>query len=456
MALWAMLESATYSWKPLSFAFEPSEPFPYVRYANPMLMQVAFLLALLALSKSVLKPARAGLAGFALAAAAMATTFYTQVFYWSLLGALIAVFCALSLIQGVRRQAAVAAGLGAAALLLGLPALVQGFGATRSPDMLDAIHRVGYMIRNRVPHFAFHKALLVTFVAYQLACWRNRDAKWRLGTAGMIAGYLCLNQNALTGISNQDHHYFRPMMAIYLFVAADFVARIAERARRTAFARAVPALGLLLVFGVLAKSAWIATAWSREAGPLASMGSLSQTMKALREIRPSERGPILADPQLAYALALSGDSSPYVFEYMHHCILPDHRLFLRWAVLFKSRGLTPSQHRGWLERFAGTTTLPWWLYGLPENYSYPKDSYSAEGFRHRIDASASAYAARPLEAFAAEGARSNDLPRYALETPSFALDLEALRSAFEVRLERELPAEGTRLWSLVPKARPAR
>ena len=157
-----------------------------------------------------------------------------------------------SLFSLLRRELWVAKRLGlliVAVFLLEGPHLVQTLGVSRDP-LLQEVIEVGLGLDLRTPYFLGHFGLLGTFLLYQALCWKNWDWRWKFCTSGMVCGWILLNQNWISGLYYQEHHYFRPLMLLYLSVLGDSIQRIARlmpaKSKKPAF---VPfGVGLFLIF----------------------------------------------------------------------------------------------------------------------------------------------------------------------------------------------------------------
>lgn len=444
VAAWGMLEHGTYYWKPMLFA-ERDLVLPFLRFLNPMALIVPLLVALYALVRAERSK---GAAWLLIGAITMGSLFFTQVFYWSWF---VGTLCVAAVIALAQRDRSGAWRLGA---LAALGTVFAGIEVWRSlalradPLVSEVLHRLALSLSSHKAHFLFHKGLIVTFVLYQWACRKRRDQAWRLLTAGMIAGYLLLNQPLLTGVSSQEHHYFRPLNVLFIVVVADLLGRYWNKRVAVAFsALALVACGMAAYrVRTLAADTELAGSYGKSAA------EIERTLARMRELSKENGGTVLVDAAYAYAIALRTGLPVYIENYTFHCMISDAELFARWGLLQRAQGRSAAEYGRVLESIVNHE-LPWWIHGVPSDFKGRKDRNWREDKALLAQAVAGRYNERSIESFASELLRSGaGLPKLALSGPAGQLDEHELRRAFSLELLAEVPQERTRLWKLAPKA----
>jgi hypothetical protein len=365
-----------------------------------------------------------------------------------MLGVTLFIFAFISFVKGESGKSIPILSAGLVGLAIGSPILINSLAAAKIPVLLEAAHRVGCLIRNYHPYFLFHKGFLATFISYQLLYWRRHKGwQWQLGTAGMLAGYLCLNQNLITGLSNQDHHFFRPMMAVYVFVASDVGTWVWQSVSERMGSLGRAAVPFALCTLMICKATWTIVETSNAAetkwGYLQAGGAFEQTVHELAKVPPDFRGLMLEDPRLSDLTAVRSGIPIYVNNYLPICAISDEQLFFRWALLMKAFGRSLADIQTFLTRFSGTTNLPWWLYGMPDSYQGPTDQFTPEIYAERKSSWLSTYSSLSVADLVK---RVNRMPSLILESPGFRLDQSAMGSVVHLKMLFEVPQEGTRLW----------
>jgi hypothetical protein len=108
----------------------------------------------------------------------------------------------------------------------------------------------------------------------------------------MVAGYLLLNQNLVTGTNNQLAHYYRPLSVFYVFVLVDGIRRVTGRATWEPGVRA--AVFSLLLAWVLIRG--VAGAWTLSnliSGPdgyTPAAAKFHRTLAAIRDLPEAMKG----------------------------------------------------------------------------------------------------------------------------------------------------------------------
>ena len=448
LALWALLEPGTYGWKPLSFDLYFAEPFPYSRFVNPLLFQVFFVGALCAVADLARRtgPIRSWI--ILLTGLCIGMLFYTPVYDCEILGVTLFLFACISAVKGEPRKAIPVLSAALIGLAIGSPVVLNALRVAKTPELLELLHRSGMVVSNHHPYFLFHKAFWATFISYQLFYWRRpKDWLWQLGTAGMLAGYLCLNQNIITGLSSQDHHFFRPMMAIYVFVVADIGTKIWPALCEKIGAWGRVGLPIALCALITCKAAWTNMETSNAAetkwGFLQAGGTFEQTVHEMAKVPPEFRGLMLEDQNLSYLTAVRSGIPIYVNDYLSICAISDQQVFFRWSLYMKSFGRSPVEVEDFLTRFIRASNLPWWLYGMPDTYLGPRDRYSDKIYADRARSWVTAYSSLSVSDLLKQ---VNQMPRLILESPGYRLDQSGFGSFVRLKILFEVPQEGTRLW----------
>ena len=460
VGFWGMTSGAVLYWKPFLFftSIPLDEPLPYFRYANPMLLQIPFLLTFgtsFYYFNSIEKRGVGHVPNWLFGAVfgLVGLLFYVQMFYAVYFMVTLFIFILLSGWHGKRSVLQLGMGVLLAGGLLGLPELIKNVHILSTPGVFEVVHRIGCLVENQTPYYLFHKGLWTTFLVYQVLSWKHWNLRWAFLTASMIGGYVCLNQTAISGLSSHDHHYFRPMMISYVFVVMDCLVRFFEQYPKTTGRRLVVVSASALVVLILTVNASLAlvssvrTQGAPPQSPLEKPG-LQQTLAHIKKLPDSDKNLMLADPTLTYFLEILGDATVYINQYFYHCIMPDEALFSRWALLGKFRGWTQRDVTLMLDDFIKKLSVTFWLYGLPEQYTGPKNRYSEEDLQKRAEVWASTYTSRKIEDLILEKRFKGALPNTALITPQFPLKLELLQKFFRMKLLFQVPEEGTQLWKL--------
>ncbi len=452
-----------YFWKPFlppgRLATLPwFDSLPFFRFANPLLRSVTTIAALGGIFtwlRRIESGSPPGKRMTALTAVLLSLPFYSQVFYWSQLMGTLGLYAALSFARGERKIAGKLMILMSAALALGCPQLIRSLGASSDSLVLESLHRVGLMLKIRQPYFLWHAGILGTFVLYQLIAWKRRDWRWKFCTSTMVCGWLVLNQNLVTGIYNQEHHYFRPLTVIYICVIGDLTARLIERWRRresagryTAPAFAATLAALLLHGAAMSNRVAQGAAAPREL--LASANRIPRTLAYLKQVPTAAGLAALVDPDLAYVVGVGSGLSVYVYDYTHQCIIPDDELFDRWALLGRAFGFRSADFAR-VRDLALPGNLPWWLFGLPATYAGARDRNQVEDRVAMLGAWNLAYDSSKLDDLVAKLRARRGLPGILIESPGFALDRAALEKHFRLEPLISVPEEQTAVWRLISR-----
>lgn len=461
LGFWGVLEGGTYFWKPFLLGIpDPSEPLPYFRYANPMLFQIPYLLAfggLLHLFQTQEKRGQHGPHPW-LTLGVIGTgglLFYVQVYYSVIFMTTLGIFAAISAFRNSWNRVRLILVVIFGALIIGAPELIQGINLLVAPGILDVVHRIGCLIRSRNPYFMLHKGLIITFVVYQILCWKRWTPRWKILTSSMLAGYGCLNQSIITGLSSHDHHYFRPLMVTYIFVVADIFVHVFQLWPKILLRRRLLIVsGCLVCILISAKAAYLnlnIIHHKFQPGVRALRATqFKETVAAIQNIPAEEKGAILANPDYTYIIEILGNARVFIDEYFYHCITSDDLLFRRWALLRKIYGWNQTTLTSFLRDFVDKSNLNYWLYGLPATYLGQKNSYTAEEKDRRIDEWAAAYKNASATELLKFEMLQGTAPRYVLASPHYEPDLALLQKSFKMHLVFESTEEKTKLWRLDP------
>jgi len=465
LGFFGVVDGSVYYWKLFSAgSVEIVEPLPYFRFANPMLFIIPFILAFAGFFYIVIQNAKRDtyvylgskghftlfvifLGGF---------LFYDQIFYALYFVMTLGVFALLCAIQGKRKQFDLTAIVLLGVLLVGLPSLIESIDLVSTPGMLDVLNRVGLLVSTPQAYFTFHKGLIFTFVAYQFACWNERNIRWKFLTAAMIAGYLCLNQSFVTGVSNHDQHYFRPLMITYLFVLADFLTRVSEwvphwiQNRYFKWPAAVVIICLVSGFGAWRVFQLADQSFAKDSYSLSS-NRFEKTLATLKGMPVDEKGIILADPALTYPIEVITDHWSYIHPYYYECIVPDDLLFKRWSFLGKVFGWDHQEVSAFLTKFIKDSSLPYWLFGLPASFAGEKNKYNSLSLELRKKVWTESYDSITLKDVVEEQHKTGVVPRYLLKSPGYEPDFKVLKPLFSWKLLFEVPEERTSLWAITPR-----
>ena len=468
LAYWGMLEDGIYFWKPFSLGtIDLSEPLPYFRYANPQLFQIPFILAfgsffyLVQIHEKKKERLKADSQSWLvlLVTCAIGLLFYVQIYYATYFFVFLVTFGALCVYRNNWVLARIVIVVSFGALLIGTPEIVRGMNLLVAPGILDIVHRIGLLIRNRMPYFLLHKGFLFTFVLYQYVYWNRWNTRWKVLSSAMVAGYFCLNQSVVTGLSSHDHHYFRPLMVPYVFVVADMIQSMFRRWPHWFQNKKLIILcGIIFCTVLSLKSAWfVMQLVGRNAR--SDLGShyqvnLKETIERIKEIPDRNRSLLLSDPDYTYVFEIFADIPVFIDEYFYHCITSDEELFRRWAILGKTYGWNKAHVNKLLRTFVDEANVSFWLYGLPSSYQGARNSYRPQDQDLRVDTWIEAYDRSSLTDMLKFEILQESPPTYLLESRHFSADLKGLGSVFEAKLVFEVPAEGTRLWRLLPKFKP--
>ncbi len=312
------------------------------------------------------------------------------------------------------------------------------------------------MIKNENPYFMYHKGLIFTFLIYQILCWKSWNTKWAFLTSSMIAGYLCLNQTLITHLSNHDHHYFRPMMILYVFLVADSLIRIGKKLSfSVARANQMVYFGIFLCLGYTAKASFLTMKYINQEqtseSNILNNFNLKNTVTFLQQIPKKEIGLILIDPKLTYVVELMTDFPVFINEYFYHCITSDDQLFRRWALLGKFYHWNQNSISLLLRNLIENSNVFLWFYGLPQSYMGPKNNYLLEVQNLKIKAWMNAYEQVDIQDLLRQEDSRGTLPKFAISSAHHELDLETVQTYFKITLLKEFPLEHTKIWSLQPR-----
>lgn len=455
-ALWASIEPGAYYWKPITFV--RTDPLLYFRYANPLLISIPMILTLV-LMFELFRPIKTELKKLTLLLCAsllsFSSLFLSIAYYWSLLCVGIGFYFMLSLIQKDRRQVFISGTFVALGLFLGIREVMAISQFFSDPLSAEVMNRIGVKSISTGPEFLLHKSMIFTFIIYQIVCWKSHDWKWRFFTSFTCAGWLVLNQDLITGEDAEFFHYFRPLGVIYAFILFDIVHRILTRVKERLHYPNLRWVGVILCVLIILRGFNGAEKIKKDTEEPTSFAykvhHLDKTLHFLKNLSDQNRGALLMDPDLSLPISLKTSLPIYVVPLIFNCLISDSELFARWGIFFRAYGRSNAEYTSFINTFVEEATLPSWNFGLPQSYKGQKRAHGIASLKPKATACIDSYSKRSMVSFVNDVQIKHGLPRLALSSPSFELDLDALQTSFQVDLLKEVPDEKTKVWLLTPK-----
>ncbi len=458
VSFWGVLDPSIYYWKPfLVSQVDPSEPLAYFRYANPMLFQIPFIVAFgsafhyLLVNRKKMENLLSWQVGLTLVCTG-GLLFYVQVFYATFFFGLMVIYSLISALKGKWQSALATALIVVGMTIIGFPEIFKNLSLFVSPIVPEVIYRIGCLVKHRHPYFLFHKGLIGTFIFYQFISWRHWNVRWKFLTASMIAGFVCLNQNLITGLTSQDQHYFRALMVPYVFTMTDIWLRLQDKIKNERIKLILKVCVMTAIVFCFFRGGFKVIKLIQEVPRNADGEYVSRrilkTVQLVKEKVQDPEGLVLANPTFTYDLEILSNVHVYIDDYFYHCIISDDLLFKRWLMLGKSFGWSRDQVSQRLNDFIHSTQLPYWFFGLPNSYTGVRNEYTDENKQSRIQQWLDAYMQSDFAELLQFENKIRSLPRYLLETPGFKANLDLLQKYFILRSLGEVPEEHTRLWEL--------
>lgn len=355
-----LLEPGAYYYKPLYYLTSFAVGFPqpvelrllYARFINPLLLIIPFLIAFRCLIPCVVRPRAATAVAAGLA---IGLNFYVEPYYATYLLAWVAVALLLYLRDPMVRRTLALVLLVAA--LTASPAFVQNAQKFQGVG-LEVVTRYGGGLHTRSSAFLLHKGVILTMLVFAL-CYRGPTHVYRLLLSAMLAGFVLLNQQLLTGreILNYHYNYVNAMVSLCGLVAVahdrlKFAAQRISGLRPERWVRFAGATVLvwLVANGLVLQSRFYdahmrPSARTEDQFPSNRRDRFERTIAWINSSAPKD-AVFLADPLVAFVIPVYTHANAFLDPDLYDdatAAMSDEELFERYMIHMKMRGMTPAE-----------------------------------------------------------------------------------------------------------------